>query len=277
MPLSWPSSASADAGRGHAAGERCRRGEAFPGLAQCNGLCAIARHRPRGALATSPGMCARAPPRAERIPQPGRIRSNGGCTFAEHPDRAAPAARIIWHADLDPGTIAVAAIPADPADPESIRIDRIAPWLAIAIDQAGREHAVLSDGWHHIRLDIEEGRLEGQEAVLLQYRVQGLGSAEALLLPLRRFVDLCRHRRFARSLFPRDPRINREIAMLRVHDALQQGASQREIGAALFGGERVARDWVGESDSLRSRVRRLVRGARGMARGGYRQLMQRGP
>lgn len=201
----------------------------------------------------------------------------GGCTFAEHPDLPAPEARLIWHADFDPGTLGVVAVPADPSDPDSIRIDRIAPWLAIAIDEMGHEHAVLSDGWHHIRLDIEEGRLAGQDAVLLQYRVQGLASAEAVLLPLRRFLDLCRHRRFARSLFPRDPRIDRWIEMLRVHDAIGQGASQREIGAALFGDERVRRDWSEGSDSLRSRVRRLVRDAHSMARGGYRQLMRRRP
>lgn len=153
----------------------------------------------------------------------------------------------------------------------------IAPWLAIATDPVGREHAVLSDGWHHIRLDIEEGRLAGQEAVLLHYRMHGLASAEARWLPLRRFLDLCRHRRFARSLFPRDARIDRGIEVLRVHDAIGQGASQREIGAALFGDERVRRDWSVGSDSLRSRVRRLVRDAHSMARGGYRQLMQRRP
>ena len=63
--------------------------------------------------------------------------------------------------------------------------------------------------------------------------------------------------------------------MLRVHDAVRDGASQREIGAALFGDERVGHDWSDGSDSLRSRVRRLVREARDMAQGGYRQLMRR--
>lgn len=200
----------------------------------------------------------------------------GGCTFAEHPGLQAPEARIIWHADFDPGALGVTAIAADPLDPDSIRIAQIAPWLAVATDPAGREHAVLSDGWHHIRLDIEEGRLAGQDAVLLHYRLRGLASAEARLLPLRRLLDLCRHRRFTRSLFPRDPRIDRGIDMLRVHDALADGASQREIGMALFGDERVRHDWNPASDSLRSRVRRLVREARAMARGGYRQLMRRG-
>lgn len=204
-----------------------------------------------------------------------RTRSSGGCTFAEHPDRAAPSARIIWHADLDPGTIGVVAQPADPSDPDSLRIDRIAPWLAIAVDAMGHEHVVLSDGWHHIRLDVEEGRLTGQEAVLLHYRLRGLESAENRLLPLRRLLDLCQHRRFARTLFPRDPRIARGIEMLRVHDALGAGASQREIGEALFATPRVREGWSDGSDSLRSRVRRLVREARDMARGGYLQLMRR--
>jgi len=203
------------------------------------------------------------------------IRFHGGCTFAEDPARSAPEARIIWHADLDPGTIGVTAFTAHPTDPDSICIDKLAPWLTVAIDPEGREHAVLSDGWHHIRLDILEGRLEGQEAVLLRYELRGLASADARLLPLSRFLHLCQHRRFARSLFPRDSWIDRGIEMLRVYDALSEGASQREIGAALFGDGRVRQDWSAGSDSLRSRVRRLVRDARSMARGGYRQLMQR--
>ena len=207
------------------------------------------------------------PPRAS-------IRSSGGCTFAEHPGRAAPAARIIWHADFDPGTIAVSATPADPSHTDSLRLERIAPWLSIAADKAGREHVVLSDGWHHIRLDIEEGRLTGEEAVLLHYRLRGLVSAEDRLLPLRRLLALCRYRRFARSLFPPDPRVDRGIDMLRVHDAVVDGASQREIGEALFGASRVHRDWSDASDSLRSRVRRLLVDARMMASGGYRHLMK---
>jgi hypothetical protein len=220
-------------------------------------------------------MSARARRHGARSPHRRRIRCSGGCTFAEDPDRAAPSARIIWHADLDPGTIAVAAVPADPADPDSLRLDRLAPWLAVAAGPDGREHVVLSDGWRHIRLDIEEGRLTGHEAVLLHYRLRGLASAESRLLPLRRLLSLCRHRRFARSLFPRDPHIDHGIEVLRVHDALRDGASQREIAAILFGADRVGRDWNGASDSLRSRVRRLVREARAMACGGYRQLMRR--
>jgi hypothetical protein len=211
-----------------------------------------------------------------RIPRAPTIRVSGGCTFAENPIRAAPAARLIWHADLDPGTIDVAVSPADPSDPDSLHIDHIVSWLTIAIDSEGCEHVVLSDGLHHIRFDVEEGRLTGEEVVLLHYRLRGLVSADARLLPLRRLLHLCRHRRFAQALFPRDPHITRGIATLRVHDALKDGASQREIGEVMFGWKRIAEDWNDRSDSLRSRVRRLVREARAMAAGGYRKLLRRG-
>jgi hypothetical protein len=64
---------------------------------------------------------------------------------------------------------------------------------------------VLSDGYRRIRLDVDEGSLAGNGPVALQYRLHGLVSAEAEILPLRRFVHLCRRHRFARSLFAPDP------------------------------------------------------------------------
>jgi hypothetical protein len=134
---------------------------------------------------------------------------------------------------------------------------------------------VLSDGLHHIRLDIAGVSLADGGPVLLHYRLAGVPSAEARLLPLRRFLYLCRHRRFAAALFPADRQIARGLAVLRVHDALADGASQRDIARALFGAERVLPGWEGESDSLRSRVRRLVAEARAMAAGGYRLLLRR--
>lgn len=96
-----------------------------------------------------------------------------------------------------------------------------------------------------------------------------------MVLPLRRFLDLCRHRCFSRVLFPPDPRVMRGLDVLRVHDALMQDASHREIGEAVYGEAKVAREWGRPSDFLRSRVRRLVHGAREMAAGGYRNLLLR--
>lgn len=206
----------------------------------------------------------------------GPRRSVGGVTFAEDPARAAPEARIVWAAVLDPAILPVRAATAEAGDPDAVPVAALAPWLNVVAGAEGREHAVLSDGCHHLRLDVEAGRLSGAEAVVLDYVLRGVRSAEPRLLTLRRLLGLCRHRRFAPTLFPPDPRTPRLIATLRVADALAEGASQRDIAMALFGSEAMARDWNGRSDALRSRIRRLVREARAMAAGGHRQLLRRG-
>lgn len=197
----------------------------------------------------------------------------GGCTFAEDPHRPAPEARVIWDARHDPGTIVADAVPGARDDPDAIESERFAAWLTMVADETG-EHVVMSDGLRHIRLDVRGASL-CSGPVILHYQIAGSVSARPLLLPLRRVVEFWLHRRFAASLFPRDPRIERWLLALRVHDAVSDGANQREIAEALFGIERTRDGWGGVSDSLRSQVRRLVGEARALAHGGYRTLMRR--
>lgn len=163
-------------------------------------------------------------------------------------------------------------MPSDPGNADRFDPDRFAHWLEIVADPEGREHAVLSDGYRRIRIDIEQGSLACCRPVLLRYVTEGtVGQrTEARLLPLRRLAGLLRTGRFLPALFPAERRVERLIEVLRVADALSAGASQREIAAVLFGSERVSSDWRIVSDSLRSRVRRLVREARHMAADGYR-------
>lgn len=205
-------------------------------------------------------------------------RSFGGFTFAEDPRRAATEARVIWDAAFDPGTVAVRAIPTNGAPVDGFDPRRFKKMLTLAIDPSGREHAVLSDGFRHVRIDVTEGTLTSAEPVLLQYALIGVvdGATEARLMPLRRLAALCRTGRFPLALFPRDSRLDRHIEVLRVHDALAAGASQRDIALHFFGSERIPADWRTASDSLRSRVRRLMRDAKRMAGGGYRMLLGRG-
>lgn len=206
--------------------------------------------------------------------QPAPTRRNGGFTFAERPELQAPDARIIWRADMDPGTLRVVALPTDADHPDAVDPQALQPWLTMVTDHEG-EHAVLSDGWHHIRLDVAHGSLAAGRPVVLEYHLRGIASAEPKILPLRRLLDLYRTRRFSVSLYPPDRRVDRWIAALRVHDAILAGASQREIAGALFGDDPRTPAGPDRSDSLRSRVRRLAADARRLAGGGYRLLMQR--
>jgi hypothetical protein len=169
----------------------------------------------------------------------------------------------------------VVAVPGEAGDPDAIDIASLAPWLTVVRDDSG-EHAVLSDGWRHIRIDVEQGSLAEGRPVVLHYDLHGIASAQRKILPLRRLLDLYRHRRFSQSLYPPDRRLDRMIEALRVHDAVVAGASQRDIAQVMFGDDGSDEERAGRrSDSLRSRVRRLVSDARLLARGGYRALMIR--
>lgn len=64
-----------------------------------------------------------------------------------------------------------------------------------------------------------------------------------------------------------------ELHTLQALDATLAGASLREVAEGLFGVDAVAADWHADS-ALRARVRRLVRRANGLMRGGYRRLAQ---
>lgn len=217
-----------------------------------------------------PGTQRRARPPATR--KAGPARSSGACTFAEDPCREAPDARLVWDARADPDALSVAAVPVDAEAADRFDHQRFAQWLYVVTAPDGQEHAVISDGYRRIRIDVEEGSLAAGHPVLLRYRLTGvIGSdADQQVLPLRRLTGLYRTGRFLPALFPRERKVEKLIEVLRVADALRAGASQRDIAACLFGTERISRDWRAVSDSLRSRVRRLVNRARHMAAGGYR-------
>src|SRR3546814_15138636 len=91
-------------------------------------------------ISISPGTRGRAPRPAAWTPGLLLIRTppSGAFTFAEHPGLAAPEARIIWHADLDPATLDVAVLPVDRDDPDHVALEELAPWLTVVADQIGR-------------------------------------------------------------------------------------------------------------------------------------------
>lgn len=165
--------------------------------------------------------------------------------------------------------------PGAAGDPSCLDVDRIRPWLTVVPAGSGMEHAVLSDGSHHIRLDVVSGCLSRHSAVRLRFCFDGLERAEEGVLPLQRLLALHRHGRFGKMLYPRDALVERGILLLRVHDALSDGASQRDLACSLVGPEIVEQDWNDPSDSLRSRIRRLTRQAKALANGGYKDLLMR--
>lgn len=196
----------------------------------------------------------------------------GGSTFAEHPDLPAHRARILWSAAADPGVLFAKAIASPHGD--TIDFGRLDSVRATVTSSGDVEHVAIDERLRRLRLDIVEGTVLAGP-VRLRFLIDGPAGAEPGALALRRLLAVTRHGRFLPSLHPPDARMRRWLLALRVHDALADGATQREIATALYGPERVARSWSGRSDALQSRVRRAVASARNLADGAWRDLLHR--
>ena len=61
---------------------------------------------------------------------------------------------------------------------------------------------------------------------------------------------------------------------LRVLDGRLAGASYREIAIALFGPDRVNKDWNGPGDHIKNRIRRAAQRGAVLMQGGYRALLK---
>lgn len=196
-----------------------------------------------------------------------------GCIFAEDPSVSAPAARLLWTADVDPAVLKVEVVPNVREEKDCFDLRRFAARADIVLDPASGEHITISDGYRRIRIDVAPGTMLNGP-VLLQHCLTGVDALDHKVLSLRRLIALHRHGRFVSSLFPISPQTKRIVMALRVYDALADGASQRDIAIALFGRCVVDDDWAATSDYPRLRVRRLVLLARRLAAGHWRQLLR---
>jgi len=165
------------------------------------------------------------------------------------------------------------ALPASPLGRDDLALESCAA-RATVLRRAGRpEELLLRDGPRHVRLLIRSGTVvEGP--VRLRFALWGLHDLERQLLTLRQVAALARSGHLPRRLAGTDPKNAQWIALLRIHDGLQAGASQREIAECLFGSDQVSRGWDGSSDFLRSRLRRMIALQRRLVGGGYRALLR---
>jgi hypothetical protein len=134
------------------------------------------------------------------------------------------------------------------------------------------DRLMLARGGRRVTLGVRGGVHAGPVDLVFSVPLAGL---RAQALGLRRVVALIAGRE-ARALWPPFPKAARYAAMLRALDARAAGASLRDIAEFLYGVRAAAAGWSGRSDHVKSRVRRLVRDATAMQRGGYRALVARG-
>lgn len=192
-----------------------------------------------------------------------------GLVRFEDADASVPRARPLWRSDVDP-LVLVGEFSSGRAAQATIELDRFSH-LAHLVSDDETDHLLLTDGLRAIRLDAPLGAFSS-EAMCLRFRVGGILLSEISVLALRRLLALVHRGRFARSLHRREARARRWILQLRTHDALTAGADLREIAEELLG-RPAGPGWRIRDPSLRSQAQRMVRSARAMANGGFRQLL----
>jgi hypothetical protein len=179
-------------------------------------------------------------------------------------------APILWDAGVSPSVLRVVAIRSSIGGGQPLDLNSCGA-SATLVRGRNCEHVLLRDDNGALRLDIASGTLlEGPVSVLVD--MSGIDEIEPVIGALRRFHHLCRNGRFPPDRGSIRQGLRRQVAALRVYDAIVQGASIRDVGVMLFGVYRVRNEWAGEA--LKSQCRRLIALARAMAAGGYLSLLR---
>lgn len=194
-----------------------------------------------------------------------------GCLCIEDPDLRATEASMLWTSALDPDVLRVSASPCSCHDAVAFDLRQWAD-RAVIIGDTDCEHVLLR-GPPDIRLDVIAGTLHNGPVSFL-FDMTEWDDWGRSIRSLRRCLHACRTGDTSLLSIPRRAPLRRVINTLRVHDALQQGASTRDIGIMLFGRTRVEAEWRSPGEALKSCCRRLIAHSRFMAGGGYRKLLR---
>lgn len=179
-------------------------------------------------------------------------------------------APLLWSADVDPAVLKVIPFPVSTYLGTPFNLARCGVKVAI-VAGTDREHVLLGHGASAVRLDVLSGSLlEGPTHLV--HDLAASAEMEPVLAALRRFLLLLHTGRLPVQPSHVSQRLQRQALALRVHDALAEGASIRDVGVMLFGIQRVREEWGAEA--LKSQCRRLIALAREMASGGYRALLR---
>lgn len=207
-------------------------------------------------------------PGAKSSIDPGAARWGLHCY--EDPDAGAGDARPLWRKDHLPGVISVSAKPG--AGPDCFDVGRFGDLATMVASDCGIEHWLIADAQRTLRLDVTSGSLL-RGPVQLAVSLEGFPGLDSKMAALARMVEFWRTGSFHCKGDVSKARAVRLARMLRIHDAVAAGATQRDIAEALFDPSVRQCRWRIERPTVRLQVQRLVRSARIMMAGGHRNVL----
>lgn len=196
-----------------------------------------------------------------------------GCLYTTAPEYDARMACVFWAPDLCASVLRLRAFRVNetvPATPFSLD-DIVCPSLLLELPDSP-QHLLFAEGGRSLQLVIE-GADVMNSVRLMTDGAPGQDLARPQLQSLRCFNDLRLSGRLYASHVQRDALSARLRFVLRVLDAALAGASQQEIGQAMFAGELAGRSWDTAGQGLRDRIRRALHRGYGLMCKGYRSLV----
>lgn len=195
----------------------------------------------------------------------------GLIAFAD-PDHAS-FRQVFWDRAINPLVLQAYADPGHKMDTDACDLERLCPHMEILRPPTGPCHILLSDQNSCVQIELlGEATLEGW--VRLRWHLLGVAALRPQLMALHRFAAFYHYGRFPKRQIPPVTRLHRLIQALRTYDAAAEAVPLVQIANALFGPARVQSDWHGQSDYLRSRIKRLLRQSRRLVDDGYCRLFR---
>lgn len=191
--------------------------------------------------------------------------------FAD-PRRCALDATVVWHANALKRVVRLSArMPNEHSGAMTRALadfngDRLA-----VIDTEGVQHVSIKGMGVRVNVEIKGlSVLTAPFAAIFElHDLDDLSGQTEVLKRLHRFTDT-NVTALQRSTFSGDERLRQALIAL---DESLNGKTYRQIAITLFGDKKVAEEWLGPSQFLKDRTRRLVAKGTELMKGGYRDLL----
>jgi hypothetical protein len=145
--------------------------------------------------------------------------------------------------------------------------------ISVLLTPNGRQLVLFSQDGRVLQLEVSGAPVFEDTRLLADVLVPS-ERTRARQQALARLADLVCHGVLRPRLYPCHPRRKRLALVLQALDGDLDGAPPRDIAIALYGADRVQRDWSDAGENLRDQIRRAVKRGRFLMEGGYRMLLR---
>ena len=184
----------------------------------------------------------------------------------ENPDRDSRSANVFWSENACPSVLPIVALDDGPGLPLILSQAEYLCRTIVHVAPNGVQRVLFTRDGKFLQLEVRGASIFSATRVLADV-VAAPAITPQRLKAIEQLADLVEHRDLREVLHTPDGQGRRLSHVLQALDGWLAGVSHRLIATALFGEERVARDW--RRVHLRDSVRRAIYRGRALSAGGY--------